>query len=269
MSFANTWINPYNSLMKLTQDPVSGALTGSYSSTTDGSGTYDVTGWASLADATTAAGQTMAISILWRSNDGGISDPSHEVSAMAGQVVAVNPGENLVLVHIFVETKTGVTPKRGIYPDKLVFTPTTLSPAAPANPAAPIPVTKANSGYTDNLSGVWNGKTLSGQMQITFRFPVPGEPQLEGCIVYGTGHEYPITGFTDIFAEAADFEWQGITFSTYIDSPDGRLCISMAGYLSLKNHIIHFTSMVSQSTPSNSTWYQVAKEQWIFAKKAK
>lgn len=247
--------------MKLTQDPVSGALTGSYSSTTDGSGTYDVTGWASLADATTAAGQTMAISILWQSNDGGISDPSHEVSAMAGQVVAVKPGENLVLVHIFVETKTGVTPKRGIYPDKLVFTPTTLvaGAAANANPVA----------YTDNLSGVWNGKTFSGQMQITFRFPVPDQPQLEGCIVYGTGHEYPITGFTDIFAEAADFEWQGIAFSTYIDSPEGRLCISMAGYLSLKNHIIHFTSMVSQSTPSDSTWYQVAKEQWIFEKKAK
>jgi hypothetical protein len=55
MSFANTWINPYNSLMKLTQDPVSGALTGTYSSTTDGSGTYDVTGWASLSNATTAA----------------------------------------------------------------------------------------------------------------------------------------------------------------------------------------------------------------------
>jgi hypothetical protein len=71
MGLSNAWINSYNSLMKLQQDPVTGMLTGTYSSTTGGTGTYDIVGWAALNKPTTKAGQGMAISILWRSNDGG------------------------------------------------------------------------------------------------------------------------------------------------------------------------------------------------------
>ena len=144
MSFINPWVNSYNSLMKLQQDPVSGILKGTYSSTTGGTGTYDVIGWASLKDATPDAGQTMAISILWRSNDGGISDPSHEVSAMAGQVISINKEQNLVLLHIFVETNPGTVPTTGIYPDKLIFTPTTDNLTATTQNNSAIPSQNVN-----------------------------------------------------------------------------------------------------------------------------
>jgi Avidin family len=267
MTFPSTWINSFNSLVKLSQDPVTGFLQGTYSSTTDGSGTYDVVGWASLSDPTPAAGQTMAISILWRSNDGGKSDPSHEVSAMCGQVVATNPEANLVLIHLFVETNPNVVPKidTGSYPDKLIFTP--YSSTVPTNqPNQPGTGGAGATTAVDNLSGKWVGAIRGKVTIIIINVPVPGQTQLEGKIVYTDGSSYPIMGFTDIFASTPAFNWQGIAFSTYIDEPAGRTCIAMAGFLNLNTHKIHLTQLSSKSTASDSTWYQTSMEQWELEK---
>ena len=259
MSFTQPWINAYNSLLDLQQDPITGMLRGTYSSTTGGSGTYNVIGWASLQNATPAAGQTMAISILWRSNDGGISDPSHEVSAMAGQVVAINPQKNLVLMHIFVETNPDTVPKTGIYPDKLIFTPTAKASS----------LTKNNLGTTahknprnkDNLSGIWSGKISGKLMKISIQLADPRATRLLGEVTYPDGSTYPIAGFTDIYASPPAYNWQGISFSTYIEGPDGRECIAMAGYLDLTTNVINLTRLSAQSTGADSTWYQVQIEQ--------
>ena len=261
MNFATAWINSYHSLMKLNQDPVTGMLKGTYASTTGGTGTYDVIGWASLQDATPAAGKTMAISILWRSNDGGKSDPSHEVSGMAGQAVAISTEENLELLHLFVETNPATTPDLGFYPDKLIFVPSTGNEQTintiDAAPIASVATT------ADRISGIWYGKTAAGIIEIYFQLPVPGQTQLIGTILYPNGNSYPIVGFTDIFAMAPSFTWQGVSFSTYFDGPGGRRCIALAGYLDLVSNKIQLMQLTAQATDAGSTWYQTQLAQLI------
>lgn len=268
MSFTNPWINTYNSIMNLVQNPVTGMLKGVYSSTTDGSGTYDVIGWASLTDASNTAGQAMAISILWRSNDGGKSDPSHEVSGMAGQAVAVNPGQNLSLMHLFVETDPNAGMQTGFYPDKLIFTPADVTvPASPnntgniTNASAPQPIVK------DNISGTWKGAVAGKWIELTLILPDPLETQVHGTISYADGVGYPLVGFTDIFAETGGLSWQGISFSTYIDEPGGRICIAMAGYLNLTTNKISLTQFSARSTKPDSTWEQVIMQSYDLEKK--
>lgn len=266
MGFITDWVNSYHSVMNLVQDPKTGLLKGIYSSTTGGTGTYEVVGWSALTNPTPMAGQTMAISILWRSNDGGKSDPGHEVSAMAGQVVAVNTGENLVLMHMLVKTHHDPMTKSGIYADKLIFSQTESKGSFPKTDSSNEGTGKSPAGK-DMLSGVWIGKIDAKVVEITFYVLNSSEPQLQGTIAYPDGINYPIIGYTDIFACPPEFYLQGISFSTYIDEPAGRICISMAGYLSLKTNKISLTQMVSQSTPSDSLWYQVAIEQWDMVKK--
>ncbi len=268
MSFINPWINTYNSIMDLVQDPITGMLKGSYRSTTDGSGTYDVIGWASLTDASNNAGQTMAISILWRSNDGGKSDPSHEVSGMAGQVVVVNPAQNLSLMHLFVETDPDSGMQTGFYPDKLIFTPTNAMASATtgntsdiSKPPVPDPIVK------DNISGIWTGSVDRKRIEVKLVLPDPLETNVRGTISYSDGNVYPITGFTDIFAETAGLNRQGISFSTYIDEPGGRICIAMAGYLDLTTNKILLNRLSAQSTKSDSTWQQVIMQSYDLEKK--
>jgi hypothetical protein len=266
MSFATPWVNSYNSIIKLEQDPTTGMLTGTYASTTGGTGTYDVVGWASLQDATTKLGQTMAISILWRSNDGGKSDPSHEVSGMAGQLLLADTQQNLTLNHIFVETKPDTIPQTGFYPDKLIFTPVKPADINTYNSmeADFIPATAE---MKENLAGTWIGSVAGQPVEIGFEFPDKGGIQLAGTITYQDGKAYPIVGFTDIFALTSALNLQGISFSTYVDSPDGRKCISMAGHLNLATGKIALAKMQAQSTPPDSTWYSVHLEQCHFEKK--
>ena len=267
MSFTNPWINIYNSVMDLTQDPTTGMLKGTYRSTTDGSGTYDVVGWASLTNPTADAGQTMAIAILWRSNDGGKSDPSHEVSGMAGQAVLINPVQNLSLMHLFVETDPNSGMALGFYPDKLIFTPTTIiAPASSgnrdnlANPTAPA--------GRDGISGTWKGSVDGKMITLTLSLFNPLQTNVEGSICYSDGGTYPIAGFTDIFAAAGKLNWQGLSFSTYIDGSNGRTSITMAGYLNLATNKISLIRFSAQSTKPDSTWEQVMMQPCDFEKES-
>lgn len=265
MNNTKAWINSYHSLMKLNQDPVTGMLKGTYASTTGGTGTYDVLGWASLQEATPAAGQTMAISILWRSNDGGKSDPSHEVSGMAGQVVAMRKTENLQLLHLFVETNPATTPQTGFYPDKLIFNPAVVKEntvvtngVVSAGPAmAPI---------TDRITGTWFTKMDGGIIEIHLKLDEAGETRLSGTIIYPDRNKYPVAGFTDIFAALPAFTMQGITLSTYTDGPAGRRCITLAGYLDLITNKIILKQLLAQTTDNGSTWYQTQLDQLVLQK---
>lgn len=265
MSFAIPWINSYNSIMKLTQDPVTGMLSGTYASTTGGTGTYDVIGWASLLEATNKLGQTMAISILWRSNDGGKSDPSHEASGMAGQLILVGTEQSLVLEHIFVETEPNTVPHTGFYPDKLIFTPVTSVEINAVSNAADFITTSAE--MRKNLEGIWTGEIADKQVEVCFNLPVKGAIQLSGTITYTGEKTYPIVGFTDIFALSSSLNMQSISFSTYIDDPDGRKCISMAGHLNLGNGKISLAKMEAKATAPDSTWHHVQLEQCQLQKK--
>jgi hypothetical protein len=264
MGLSNAWINSYNSLMKLQQDPVTGMLTGTYSSTTGGTGTYDIVGWAALNKPTTKAGQGMAISILWRSNDGGKSDPSHEVSGMAGQNIFLESGENLELLHLFVETNPNTTPKLGFYPDKLTFTPSTDEKNMD-------PHQKRAEGSTTNASnqllGTWTEDSAHGSVAINIEQKRVGGTEIKGAILYPDGQLYPIVGFTDIFALPPKFNRQGVTFCTYVDGSQGRTCKAFAGYLDLTTNSLVLKELAAQSTAANSTWYQTHLSNLVMHKK--
>lgn len=263
MSFKTPWINSYKSIINLSQDPISGQLTGTYRSTTGGTGTYDVIGWASLNDPDNRAGQAMAISILWRSNDGGISDPSHEVSGMAGQVVALIPEENIVVIHVFVETDPGSGMQLGFYPDKLTFIPT-KSMFSHDN-ISTLPANESNP--KDTFSGIWVGQVNGVIIEIALQLCKPGETRIEGTISYSNSIQYPIVGFTDMFAISAKLNMQGISFSTYIDEPHGRTFIAMAGYLNLTTNKVTLIQLSAQSTKPDATWQQVIMEKWDLERK--
>jgi hypothetical protein len=263
----SAWINSYNSLMKLSQDPTTGMLIGTYASTTGGTGTYDVVGWTSLPSATPNAGQTMALSILWRSNDGGKSDPSHEVSGMAGQVVSLPAEENLELIHIFVETNPNTTPQMGFYPDKLTFTPYTTMEDIGSSGVEDVVHTPSIS-IADSITGHWAGNTADGLIAFDFQLPNPSKDQLVGSIIYPNGNKFPIVGFVDIYCTQPPFTRQGITFSSYVDGLEGRVCIAMAGYLDLQTNQIHLMPLSAQTTNLGSTWYQTQLSQLILSKSA-
>ncbi len=267
MSFTHPWINPYNSIMDVTQDAVTGRLSGTYRSTTGGSGTYDVVGWASLADASITEGQPMAISILWRSNDGGKSDPSHEVSGMAGQVVAGNEGQFLSLMHLFVETDPNSGMQLGSYPDKLIFTPTTETDPTRHQQAGDLATPVASvSPAQDNISGTWIATIGAEEIKIILALPDPSQTRVQGNIGYTDGGSYPVAGFTDIFAAGLGLKQQGISISTYTEGANGRACITMAGYLELANNQLKLTRFSAQSTKPGSTWEQVTMETFNFEK---
>jgi hypothetical protein len=264
MSINNTWINSYHSVMRLSQDPITGKLTGTYSSTTGGTGTYNVVGWAALLNPTESAGQPMAISILWRSNDGGKSDPSHEVSGMAGQVILSNNAENLSLVHLFVETDpiaSKLAP--GFYPDKLIFAPYQTS-VNTANDNRNELVASIQS--NDSISGIWVTNSGSEIVQIKLAQTNLSDNSVEGTILYQDGSLYPIIGYTDSFAVSGKLNLQGLTLSSFIDKNGTRTCISMSGYLDLEKNIITLTRLLAHATDSASNYTQVLMEALEFKK---
>lgn len=256
MSIVNKWLNSFGSLMTLKQDPKTGLLKGTYASTTGGTGVYDVVGWAEVDPPTSDAGQNVALSILWRSNDGGKSDPSHEVSAMAGQVL-INDGNQLLdLIHVFVETKLHTTPAPGYYPDKLIFKVPVTDPSPPPRAGLAKKLNDPNPISAD-LSGTWMGIIQGEKIKIEFSPSIPGSTFLDGIISYPEGDSYPINGFTDIFALSSGFRFQGITFSSYIREEGKSQFISMAGYLDFSDNNIYLTQLLSQSTSYANRWYQV------------
>lgn len=258
MAIKGSWINSYGSIMTLDQDPATGILTGTYASTTGGTGTYDVVGCSAIGAAIPSAGETMSVSILWRSNDGGKSDPSHEVSAMTGQLV-VDTAERLELIHVFVETNPNVPPPGlGVYPDKLVFTP------APARQEVRLAEPETAIAGADLLSGSWFGELDGEVVEISISIPQPNATAIKGVIYYANGTKLPISGFTDIFAGPAGLPWQGVSFCTYADAGGNRNCMGIAGYLDYSTKLLHLTQLIAQSTANKSTWYQTRLSNGLF-----
>lgn len=256
MSFDNSWVNEYHSLIQIKQDPVNGMLTGLYSSTTGGTGTYDVVGWASLQDPTEKAGQPMAITVLWRSNDGGKSDPSHEVSAMAGQVITIKNGLQLSLVHVFVETDpVSAKIEAGFYPDKLIFSPDLSIHNLTNNIGAANPADKMTG---VNISGQWlSDSELNDIQSLNIVQPDSFNCSIKGMIVYKDGKQFELIGFTDIYAKSGNLVKQSIGFSTYIDHNGNRTCISHAGYLDIETGKLCITCLNANSTSNDANYTQV------------
>ena len=119
----------------------------------------------------------------------------------------------------------------------------------------------------DNISGTWKDSVAEKWIEIKLVLPDPLKTQVEGIISYSDGGSYPLAGFTDIFAETGGLNLQGITFSTYVDGLNGRICITMAGYLNLSTNKISLTRFSAQSTQPGSTWQQVIMQSCHIEKK--
>ncbi|BDQ11407.1 avidin/streptavidin family protein [Sediminibacterium sp. TEGAF015] len=256
MSINNSWVNEYHSLLQLKQDPTTGMLSGLYSSTTGGIGTYDVVGWASLHEPTEQAGQPMAISVLWRSDDGGKSDPSHEVSAMAGQVINMDNKLQLSLVHIFVETDPNSAKiEAGFYPDKLIFLPKESTPSlssniGPANPDDRIEGV--------NVEGIWLNDNDSSELQsLQIVQSDIHSCTINGFLKYKDGSQFALIGFTDNYATNSKLSKQSIGFSSYIDNVGSRTCISFAGYFEIDTGKLYLNSLHANATSNDANYTQV------------
>jgi len=258
MSFNIYWINNYNSLLFLRQDPVTGKLQGTYSSTTGGTGTYNVTGWAALDTPSSDSGQPMAIAILWRSNDNGKSDPSHEVSGMAGQVIISGEQLNLSLVHLFIETDPVTSDLvSGIYPDKLIFQP------SPHSLDLEKPISNAeekNDVFNNNIAGTWIPKNNNFIQEIQLGILNNTSAEIEGKIVYVDGTSYPVSGFSDAYAETNKLNLQGISVTSYKETNGKRKCISLAGYLNLSTGELSLQQMTANATSNSSNYQQILLE---------
>ncbi len=250
MAIAQNWHNSYGSLLTLELNNKTGALIGTYASTTGGTGTYDVVGWCALNSATEAIGQPLCISILWRSNDGGKSDPSHEVSMMAGQLFLIDGAESLVLNHMFIETKAATTPALGNYPDKLVFFPYPQGPTTQIK-IADMPTTQAST-----LPGSWSGTIQDKKFTLELQATPESATGLSGTICFDNGPTEYITGFTDGFAQTDGFARQGVTLSTFRNEGEERILVAMAGYLDLRTQKLYFNQFETRATSPDNKWYQ-------------
>lgn len=265
MSINNSWVNEYHSLIQLKQDPATGMLSGLYSSTTGGTGTYEVVGWASLHEPTEQAGQPMAISVLWRSDDGGKSDPSHEVSAMAGQVITMDNKLQLSLVHIFVETDPDSAKiKAGFYPDKLIFLPkeSTLSLSRNIGPANPDDKMEGL-----NLKGIWKTDNANTALQsLHIEQPDIHSCTINGFLKYKDDSQFELIGFTDNYAINSKLSKQSIGFSSYIEKDGSRTCISFAGYFEIDTGKLQINSLHANTTSNDANYTQVRMDYFQFCK---
>lgn len=254
MTVAGKWINSFGSVVWLEQD-LSGSIFGVYSSTTGSSGAYWVVGSADPTlvgtnSPTDDVGQSVVLSIFWRSILGGSGDPSwHYVSSLSGQLVTLNEVPTLFMIHDMVATAPfpGVVPAQGSYLDKLLYTPANLTPAPRQWPPLFVPPQSPQA-----ISGTWVSSsdpgvniTLTVQDEVTGY--VTGTLQIQDASV-------PTVGFTDVYAGIDGLSLQGLTLSAFF--PDNRNVAGLAGSLDLTSDVLSVSWLQSRGTLPGSTWIQ-------------
>lgn len=260
MDLSVCWENEHGSLFKGQLDAATGCLKGTYASTTGGTGIYNVLGWLAPGEPDEQNPKPLCLSIYWRSNDGGKSDPSHEVSAMAGYCSYSSETEQqLDLIHIFTETdNTQNTIPLGFFPDKLIFLPS----------ASIFPVQQGGNdggsgGAADPAVGSWKG--LVGSETVVFQIDAvdPQTGSLNGKALVPGGSEYPLVGFTDSFAHTGGLVRQAICFSTYRDSGNVRNYIGYAGYLLPEQGTMAVMQLDVSPVSAKDTWYGIAQDKLL------
>lgn len=271
MSITGTWENSYGSKMVLHQWS-DGWVTGKYSSTTGSTGVYYVVGVVDLNDPTSKKGQSVALSIYWRSIMGGQGDPSwHWVSGLAGQLYP-DPDTNtptLSLIHALVSTEPFPAAGAGLgtFMDKLIYTPATGKTDLTAPGELPKFDEKAAADTADPAKGIWVCQEDSS-IKMNIENIDPDHGYVSGVIIL-SGQSYDIWGFTDIHAAADRLDFQSLTLS--IGIPDGAAhnCLSLAGSIDyFHDNVLTLTSMIGRGTASNSTYLQTTLSQMTFEKQS-
>lgn len=248
MAISGNWVNVYNSTMQLVQTDT-GYVYGSYSSTTGSSGAYYIVGFGSPTP-NANGGQPLALSILWRSYEGGQGDPSwHYVSGFSGQSITVDQVPNLILLHDLVATAPfpSVVPGLGDYLDKLVFTPREGS-----TPPWPLPVPVRPEGLASPVDGAW-ACVQDPTMTLTLELQDATWGFVSGSAVR-QGNQTPVAGFTDCYAVADSLTLQGLSLSAFFPALGQE--VAWAGSLDLSSDVLSLALMNSVGTTPGSLWTQ-------------
>jgi hypothetical protein len=249
MSVAGTWINAFGSVTQLYQGDA-GQVAGVYTSTTGSSGYYWVLGFTDPNPAS-GIGQSLALSIFWRSFEGGTGDPSwHYVSAFSGQLITLNNVPTLSLVHDMVATTPfpGVVPVTGNFMDKLLYTPYTGEKLS----LAQWPPTFKPPAATDPMAGCW-----VCVQNPNIRLLITLEDQITGYVTGSlqiAGVNVAIAGFTDAYASQSNLPVQGLTVSALL--PDGHSVVSMAGSLNFQQGVLTLIWLQGVGTTAPNTWIE-------------
>ncbi|HYR28571.1 MAG TPA: avidin/streptavidin family protein [Thermoanaerobaculia bacterium] len=248
MSVTGQWVNVYGSVVNLTQQ--GNTVFGTYASTTGSSGAYWVAGFCNPNLPTDGSGQSVAWSILWRSFEKGVPDPSwHYVSGFSGQMLPTAGTSLLVMTHDLVATTPdpGVVPGLGGYIQTLTYQAATGLPVPGQWPPPFVPPQSP-----DPVDGNWRcvqdpAVRLSIAVQDTsFGF-------LTGTLSTAAGAT-DLAGFTDDGAGAAGLYLQGLTITALL--PDGATVVALAGSLDLRAGTLSLAWLKSLGTAAASTWTQ-------------
>lgn len=276
------WVNSYCSLVRLSSDPTSGKITGTYSSHTGSTGTYNVVGFAGQQEAGQSDyGLPVAIVIQWRAinlpNESG--DPSwHWASNFGGQVfpaqTITSAGQSSYEIPDTLEILNGLlvtSPFPGLAATAPLFWPQTLdfhhdrpTYCEAVTPATPIAYV---GGAPDYVSGVWlqpNGDAMGLNADSSTNM-VTGT-YFEAC----SGVQYDVAGLWDTYGcnyAAPGDGLIGQSFALAMRAQDGSARVrSMVGYVPLNatSGALTWTYDLS-STPWGSRYTGLAlrHETWL------
>jgi saccharopepsin len=269
MSIEGIWVNEYGSVMELRQKK-DGRLFGSYSSTTGSTGTYYVLGWADPRDPNPARGQSLALSVLWRSIGDESPDPSwHWVSGHGGQILGGSGPRRLLLMHDMVATapfpgQAGI----GRHIDKLIFASTPGAKAPTAVPgdepvAAEELIAAEGLALPCRLSGSWvdsNDPSIKLDIRLLdARFGFA----MAALTLDGKGCE--AQGFIDPYAEAGGCGIQALSLTGLLDRESGET-ISLSGGLDLNRGAVELTVFRNHGTSAEFSYTQTLVDQFRLVK---
>ncbi len=263
MSLTGTWENSYGSIMTLHQSPTTGAILGNYKSSTGSTGTYYVVGFADPTDPTSERGQSAALSIYWRSIDGGTGDPSwHWVSGLSGQLIPMNGVNTLYLMHAMVATDDFPdVASIGTYIDKLIYVPASQDIGAPRPQFTDAPKDDMTG---DPIEGTW---TCRQEPSLQLALQVADTPYglVNGTLSNPSG-VYNVTGFTDITAVSGGLQLQALSLSTFDSDGGSQTCTALAGSLDFATGALTLTVFRSQGTSDKTLYVQTTIQELSFFK---
>jgi len=251
MSIVGTWRNEYGSVMTLAREPGvgTGALRGTYESSTGSVGRYAVAGFTAGAAATATGGQPVALAISWHALDDGAPDPSWRwASGLSGQLSLIDGEEILELSHLLVASDDfpGLMPA-GCYIDKLHYRRwTPARPAAVALPEWPAAPTEA-------WGGRWLGTDGSVLTLHVDAAPAAGFGIVRGTVA-GDGPDVPITGFADLTGDGDT----GQSLSLTAACPGTPAALSLSGTLTPRGGVLRLCCLRSRATAPGDRYAQTS-----------
>jgi saccharopepsin len=260
MGLDGVWRNGYGSVMSISQDD-EGRIQGSYQSTTGSTGTYYILGWADPRGPLPSRGQSVSLSIFWRSIGEDPADPSwHWVSGLGGQLIEEGPDRRIVLMHDMVATTAFPGQAEiGRHVDKLVFTPLSGAELVAVPPAALIIAAAPPEGLACPLSGTWASEGGSAiRLAPKLLHPVFGfaEARLEAA-----GKTCALRGFIDPFAGEDGCRIQAISFAGLLDEGRGET-ISLSGGLDSSDMAITLAVFRNMGTSPSLSYTQTKVDQY-------